>query len=155
MSGASDFDFLLGTWMIHNQRRTNPFEKEGVWEEFMATQTGEKYLDGRVQIEYFEGTFPSGEVRKGLTIRAFDEQSQQWSIRWLDSRNPLDFSPLVGSFQNEIGLFYEDTRTPKGQPVRVRFTWDHISEETARWQQAFSFDNGETWDTNWIAEFTR
>lgn len=31
MSGASDFDFLLGTWTIHNRRRTNPFEKEGVW----------------------------------------------------------------------------------------------------------------------------
>jgi hypothetical protein len=78
--------------MIRNRRRTNPFEKEGVWEEYMATQTGEKYLDGRVQIEYFEGTFPSGEVRKGLTIRAFDEQSQQWSIR-LNQPSRASFSP--------------------------------------------------------------
>jgi hypothetical protein len=37
----------------------------------------------------------------------------------------------------------------------VRFTWDHISEEAARWQQAFSSDAGLTWETNWIMEFTR
>jgi hypothetical protein len=86
---------------------------------------------------------------------SIDERSQQWSIHWPDTRNPLDFSPLVGSSQNEIGLFYEDTRTPTGQAVRIRFTWDHVSEEIARWQLAFSFDNGETWDINWIAEFTR
>ena len=157
MSGASDFDFLLGTWTIHNRRRTNPFEKEGVWEEFLATQTGGKYLDGRVQIEFFEGEMlPSGEVTKGLTIRTFDEQSQQWSIRWLDNRDPHDFTPLVGAFQDGIGLFYQEITSPiTGQLVRLRFTWDHVSEGTPRGQQAFSYDQGETWDTIWIAELTR
>ena len=158
MSGAQDFDFLLGTWKIHNRRRTNPFlpEKDGVWEEFTATQTGVRYLDERLQAEFFEGTFPGGEVRKGLTLRNFDEQTQQWEIRWLDNRNPLSFSPLIGSFHDGIGLFYEDLTSPAdGRPVRVRFTWDHISTGHPRWQQAFSYDGGETWETNWTAEFTK
>lgn len=110
MSGINDFDFLLGSWTIHNRRRTNAFSptKDGVWEEFEAIHTGAKHLDGKVNIEHFEGAFPSGEIRKGLTIRTFDPQSQQWSICWLDNANPADFSPLVGRFQDGIGLFYEE-----------------------------------------------
>lgn len=157
MSSINDFDFLLGSWTIHNRRRTNVFSRkgDGVWEEFTATHLGTKYLDEKLNIEHFEGTFPSGEVRKGLTIRTFDPQSQQWSIRWLDNYNPHDFSPLIGTFHDGVGLFYEDTTAPGGYPVRVRFTWDNISEHTARWQQAFSFDGGNTWDTNWVMNFTR
>ncbi len=157
MSGINDFDFLQGSWSIHNRRRTNAFrpENEGVWEEFAATHTGVKYLDEKVNIEFFEGTFPGGEVRKGLTIRTFDPQSQQWSIRWLDNHNPHDFSPLVGGFRDGIGLFYQEVEAPDSQSVHVRFTWDNITEHTARWQQAFSFDGGKTWDTNWIMDFIR
>jgi len=44
---------------------------------------------------------------------------------------------------------------PDGQPLHVRFTWDEITVDTARWQQAFSFDGGKTWETNWVMEFTR
>ena len=157
MSSANDFDFLEGKWNSRQRRRTDVFnpQEDGEWYEFPATTTGMKYLNGKILIEHFEGTLPSGEMRQGVTLRTFDEQSQQWSIRWLDNRNPFDFSPLTGTFQDGIGLFFEDTEAPNGQPVRVRFTWDQISEQSARWQQAFSYDGGETWDTNWIAEFSR
>src|SRR5450631_3722554 len=81
MSEATDFDFIQGTWNIHNRRWTNPFssKQDGVWEEFAASHTGAKYLDGKVIIEQYEGTFPNGEIRKGLTIRTFDQHKQQWS----------------------------------------------------------------------------
>jgi hypothetical protein len=42
-----------------------------------------------------------------------------------------------------------------GQPVKVRFEWGHDSASTARWEQAFSYDGGTTWRTNWIMELTR
>jgi len=156
-SGIHDFDFLLGFWDIRNRRRTHALyrDREGVWQEFVATLTCAKYLDGNVIIDHFEGTFPNGEVRKGMTIRAFDEETQQWSLVWLVNRNPPDFRPLVGKFKDGVGLFHQVIEAPDGQPLHVRFTWDEITADTARWQQAFSFDGGKNWDTNWVNEFTR
>jgi hypothetical protein len=39
--------------------------------------------------------------------------------------------------------------------IYVRFLWFHESEDTARWEQAFSDDGGKTWETNWIMEKER
>jgi hypothetical protein len=158
LSGATDFDFLLGAWSIRNRRRRATSllaEKGGDWEEFPATHTGTKALDGKVTIEHYEATFPNGQLVKGLTIRAFDAATQQWAIVWLDNRQPPDFAPLLGRFKDGVGEFYQAITTPDGKPLHVRFTWDHITEETARWQQAFSYDAGLTWDTNWVMEFSR
>jgi hypothetical protein len=30
-----------------------------------------------------------------------------------------------------------------------------VTTPTPHWEQAFSDDGGETWETNWVAEFTR
>ncbi len=157
MSGTNDFDFLLGSWNFRNRRRTNPYSlsQDGEWEEFVASLTGAKYLDGKVIIEQYEGTFPSGEKWLGLAIRTFDQQKQQWSIRWLDNRNPPDFRPLVGTFEDGVGLFSQVIETPDGQPLHVRLTWDEMTANTVRWQQTFSFDGGKHWETNWVMEFTR
>lgn len=106
-------------------------------------------------IGHFEGIFPDGEVRKGMTIRAYDEETKQWSLVWLDNRNPHDFRPLIGKFENGIGVFNQVVEPPDGKPLHMRFNWDEITENSDRWQQAFSFDGGNNWDTNWIMEFTR
>lgn len=158
ISGANDFDFLLGSWDIRNRRRTDPFSpnRDGVWEAFTATSTSAKQLDGRVRVEQYEATLPNGQLVLGLTIRAFDPATQHWSIVWLDNRQPPDFTPLVGRFRDGVGEFYQVIASPvDGKPVHVRFTWDDITEDGARWQQAFSFDGGATWDTNWIMEHMR
>jgi len=39
--------------------------------------------------------------------------------------------------------------------VRTRYTWSQITPTSARWEQAYSYDAGATWDTNWIMTFTR
>ena len=61
---------------------------------------------------------------------------------------------MVGGFRNGIGLFECDD-VLEGVPLRVRFTWKDITETSATWEQAFSFDEGETWETNWITRATR
>ena len=49
--------------------------------------------------------------------------------------------------------FYGEDRDD-GRPVKVRFTWDKIDADHARWEQAFSYDD-RTWEANWTADFTR
>ena len=61
----------------------------------------------------------------------------------------------MGTFENGVGNFSQVIEAPDGEELHVRFTWDKIMAETARWQQAFSFDGGKTWETNWVMEFTR
>ena len=160
-TGVTDFDFLLDTWKIVNKRRKvrlltdNPAHNQAAaWEEFPATGgMGTRQLDGRVFIDYYHATFPSGERVQGMAVRVFDFDSRLWSIVWLDNRQPADFRPLVGRFENGVGEFFQVIETADGQPLHVRFTWDNLSSTTARWQQAFSLDGGQTWDTNWIMEF--
>ena len=44
------------------------------------------------------------------------------------------------------------TRAP---PFCVRYPWSDITSAAARWAQAFSTDDGRTWETNWIMQLTR
>jgi len=59
----------------------------------------------------------------------------------------------VGQFKDGRGEFY-DQEDWNGKNIFVRFLWI-ASPETPRWEQAFSLDGGRTWETNWIATFTR
>ena len=62
--------------------------------------------------------------------------------------------PVHGRFENGVGRFYGDD-LDDGRCVRVVFVWDQITATSARWSQAFSYDEGLTWETNWIMQFTR
>ena len=62
--------------------------------------------------------------------------------------------PVIGSFAGDVGVFEGDD-TFDGRPVRVRYQWSDVTTPTPRWEQAFSDGGGETWETNWVAEFTR
>lgn len=61
--------------------------------------------------------------------------------------------PVVDGFDGNHGEFYAEDRD-NGQPVKVRYTWDKLDNDHARWEQAFSYDN-RTWETNWTADFVR
>ena len=67
--------------------------------------------------------------------------------------NPLD-PPVKGRFVDGVGTFYADD-TLEGKPIRVRYTWSHITQNTAEWDQAYSPDGGKTWETNWHMDFER
>ncbi|MFC7100448.1 hypothetical protein ACFQQB_08210 [Nonomuraea rubra] len=87
-------------------------------------------------------------------MRVYDPASRQWSIYWASSASGrLDTRPMVGSFDGERGVFYGE-ESHEGRPVRCRFVWT-AGSETARWEQAFSDDDGQTWETNWTMDFTR
>jgi hypothetical protein len=149
---AHDFDFFYGRWRIHNQRLRERLLDCTEWDTFEATCDCKPLLDGFGNIDEFRTDYWPNFV--GMSLRLFSPQTQQWSIYWVDTRQVVLQPPVVGGFTNGVGIF-DGPDQLRGQPVIVRFTWSHITPTAARWQQAFSPDNGQTWETNWIMTFTR
>jgi hypothetical protein len=151
-SGVRDFDFEFGEWRVHHRVRSSP---ESPWLEFDGTCATRGILGGAANVEDHKFDKPNG-VTRGVALRAYDEKTRQWAIWWIDSRNPhgaLD-PPVVGRFEGGVGTFYSDGEL-NGKPLRTRFVWSHITATSARWEQAYSFDAGKTWDANWVMEFQR
>jgi hypothetical protein len=77
------------------------------------------------------------------------------AIYWARNDTGLALPPTVGRFEEDgVGRFYDDEDW-NGRPIRVRYQWTVLSADACRWEQAFSTDTGETWETNWTADFTR
>jgi hypothetical protein len=95
-----------------------------------------------------------------MSLRLFSPQTGSWSIYWLDNQtggldaNGLLLNPVVGQFENGIGIFEGDD-VLDGRPIRVRYTWCDIGPDSARWEQAMSADGGRHWETNWRMLFRR
>lgn len=146
-----DFDYFVGGWTTHQRRLKSRGTGSTEWEEFAATECLSLYLAGMATVDelYFPAT-----GRSGLTLRTFDPDRHQWSIYWVSSATGrLDPVPVVGGFQGARGEFYAQD-TEDGRPIKVRYTWNKVDHDHARWEQAFSYDD-RTWETNWTADFTR
>lgn len=150
IGSAADFDFLIGDWSIRNQRLKHRFVGSDEWDEFPATSRVRKLLQDTANID--EMDIPEKGFA-GLTLRLFNPRDGSWSLHWADSRSNCLFPPVIGHFDGGKGIFYGDD-TDDGVPVRVRFLWTP-SPEKPLWAQAFSADGGETWETNWLMEFTK
>lgn len=149
----NDFDWLIGTWRTTQRKMVKPLSGNDEWETSAGTLTCYRLFDGAANVDELD---VPGFGFKGATLRLLDPVTQEWSIYWVNSRNgKLTLPPTVGRFdENGVGEFYSDEEW-EGRDIRVRFIWSNISAKTARWEQAFSTDKGETWETNWVADFTR
>jgi len=154
-TGLHDFDFLVGHWQVHHRRLKERLANSREWMEFEGTSVSQKIMGGAALVDDNVLEFPPGAYR-AAGLRAFDSRSGQWSIWWLDGRTPLGplEPPVRGGFQDGTGTFLAD-ETFNGIPIRVRFTWSHITPTSCHWEQAFSTDGGATWETNWIMDFRR
>lgn len=151
---SHDFDFLHGHWRVHNRRLRERLVGSNEWEAFEGTQVCRPILGGfGNEDELVSDAF--GEHRFiGMTLRLFDPRAREWSIYWVDNRSVQLQPPVCGRFEHGVGTFYgHDSHA--GTPVLARFTWTPVSAGRARWEQAFSIDEGASWETNWIMEFER
>jgi hypothetical protein len=152
-STASDFDFWMGSWHVHNRRLRRRLAGADDWEEFAATSDARPILDGFGNEDVFRTDHDGGFT--GMSLRFFDPETKQWWIYWADSRRPGELDPpVVGAFDGDIGVF-EGEDVFNGRPILVRFVWSGVTTPTPRWEQAFSDDGGRTWETNWVMDFTR
>ncbi len=153
-SGADGFDFIIGDWRVHHRRLRQRLAGCREWLEFEGTSTTRKILGGFGNLEDNALELPDGPYR-AVAMRSFDPTTALWAIWWLDGRMPHQLDvPVIGGFDDGIGLFHADDMLD-GRPIKVRFTWTPLDENAARWEQAFSDDGGNTWETNWTMGFVR
>jgi len=147
----NNFNFLVGNWTVANRRLRERLVGCTEWDEFESSSTAWNLLDDAAQIDQF--TFPDGAT--ALTLRLLDPKRQEWWLRWAASSDGVLLPPVIGRFdENGVGTFYGDDEH-RGTPVRVRYVWSDITEKSARWEQAFSTDGGQSWEINWIMQLTR
>ena len=152
-TGANDFDFLIGSWRVHHYRLKERLADNHEWIEFEGTCAMQKILGGAGNMDENVLNFP-GDAFRAVSLRTYDPTKKQWSIWWIDGRNPSHLDPpVLGGFKNGIGTFYAKD-TFKGKPISIRFLWTNLTTEP-HWEQAFSDDGGKTWETNWIMEFVK
>ena len=150
---AKDFDFWMGRWNVHNRRLRERLAGSNEWDEFEATSVARPILDGLGNEDEFRTEFDGGFL--GMSFRFFDPATKRWWIYWADTRRPGELDPPVsGTFSGDTGVF-EGPDVFAGRPILVRFIWSGVTTPSPRWEQAFSADGGDTWETNWVMEFTR
>ena len=152
-SSRHDFDFLIGGWKIRNRKLKEPLAGCDEWDEFDATQNCRSILQGFGDFDIFSTEF-DGQPFEGFTLRLFDPQTRLWTIYWADSKAAKLDGGKVGSFAGDIGLFFAH-EVFDDRNIIVKFHWDKRTPEAPVWSAAFSVDEGQTWEWNWYAYFTR
>ena len=150
---ARDFDFLVGTWRVHNRRLQRRLAGCLDWDVFLATASVRPVWGGAANIDEVTGDAPSDPLH-GLTVRLFDPVSQQWRLYWANQTTGVFDPPMVGAFRDGRGEFH-DQELFEGRAVFARFIWSDITPVSAHWEQALSEDGGRTWETNWTMDLER
>lgn len=151
-SSETDFDFLIGKWNIRSRKLNSRLTGCTEWTESPAHGECRKILAGMANIDSFE-TETGGSKVEGMALRLFDPKTRLWSIYWADSNFVTLDPPQIGSFDGPIGDFL--TRDVfQGTDIIVRYYWDKTDPHAPVWSQAFSTDEGETWEWNWYMYFT-
>ena len=149
-SSASDFDFLTGKWTMDNKRLKTRLDNCTEWIEYKSDDENfGPMLNGIANIDIYRTAYNQVKDKpyEGLTLRLFNPQTRLWSLYWVDSNTGVLDPPVVGSFEGNIGTFYcRDVF--QGKPIIVMFKWDKTDPNNPVWSQAFSTDNGKTWEMN-------
>lgn len=152
--GQHDFDFYVGKWRVHNRRLLHPLTGPKQWVEFDGTAVAQKMWDGRANVDELEADGANGHL-EGMTVRLYNADTHEWSIFSSDGRAGAFSAPAgIGHFVNGRGEFYEREKFGS-RPVFVRVVWEVLSAKQYHWEQAYSTDEGKTWETNWIIDSNR
>jgi hypothetical protein len=153
-SPEHEWDWLIGNWDVRHRRLKERLLGSTDWENFGGKSALWLAMGGLGTIDDNLVELPAG-VYRGLTIRTYDKATGQWSIWWLDSRFPAKLdAPVTGRFDGDAGVF-SGPDTLRSKPIIMRFRWLDIHSREPHWEQAFSPDDGKTWEVNWENFFTR
>ncbi len=143
-----DFDFELGrAWHVHLKRLLHPLTGSHSWVEYDGTSIVRSILNGRGDIGELSVSNAISKI-EGMSLRLYHPDSGQWSVYWANAGDGELTIPLVGNFNHGVGRFYSQD-TLNGKAIFARFIFSNGRTTS------FSADGGITWETNWIADFTR
>jgi hypothetical protein len=151
--GSHDFDFEFGTWKAHLSRRLHPLTGSTTWVEYDGPSVVRKVWNGSANLGEIELDGTAGHIQ-ALSLRLYNPESKQWSIRFASSRDGDLGQPMIGGFKNGRGEFYNQEMF-NGRAIFVRFIFSDITPSSFKLEQAFSDDGGKTWEANWLSTFTR
>ena len=151
--GAHGFDWEVGRWKTQVKRLVRPLSGSQEWVEYSGTSVVREVLDGRANLIELRVEGPAGRIH-GTSLRLYNPQTRQWNINYASAHDGMLTRPVYGGFRNGRGEFYgaEDLN---GRAILVRFVISDINADSAHFEQAYSQDGGQTWETNWIAVDTR
>ncbi|WP_315814680.1 hypothetical protein [Paraflavitalea speifideaquila] len=152
-SSQHDFDFLQGRWLVRNRKLKTRLNNCSEWIEFAGIQDLRKILLGIGNIDILAAGL-DGKPFEGMTLRLFNPVTRLWSIYWADSNRGQLEPPVLGSFEDKVGRFITKDSF-QGRDILVQFNWDATNPELPVWSQAFSADQGATWEWNWYMYFSR
>lgn len=149
-SSKNDFDFLAGKWTMDNKRLKCRLNNCKDWVEYKSSSENlGSILEGIGNLDFYRTSYNqvNNKPYEGITLRLFNPKTRLWSLYWADSNLGTMDPPVVGSFDGPVGTFYcKDTFD--GKPILVMFKWDKTDPNNPVWSQAFSADNGVTWEMN-------
>jgi len=151
--GQHDFDFDFGAWKTHSSRLLHPLTGSTTWADMDGITVVKKVWDGRANLAEYKADGSAGHIEL-LSLRVYNPKAHQWSLSFATPNVGTLSIPSVGEFKNGRGEFY-DQEEINGKYILVRFSIWGIIPDTAQSEQAFSDDDGKTWEVNWINKYTR
>ena len=151
--GQHDFDWEIGTWDTHLKRLREPLSGKTDWIEYAGTSVVHPVMGTRANLVELDVRGNAGHIA-GVSLRLYRPASGQWTLHFANLANGLMTEPMHGAFKDGRGSFYGQD-TVNGRVVLVRFLVVPVGTGTWRFEQAYSDDGGQRWETNWIAVDTR
>jgi hypothetical protein len=141
---------------VRNRRLQHPLEPDDDdWRAFMMEVENRPILGGLGNIDLYRSSeFPGRPDWEALALRLFDPEEGLWRIWWASTAAPgqLD-TPVTGRFVGGHGHFLADD-VLGGRTVKVQYEWSSDGDHPT-WRQSFSFDDGRSWQTNWMMDWHR
>jgi hypothetical protein len=151
--GQHDFDWEIGTWDTHLQRLREPLSGKSDWVEYAGTSVVKPVMGTRANLVELDVGGGAGRIA-GVSLRLYQPASGQWTLHFANLANGLMTDPVHGGFKDGKGSFYGQD-TLNGRAILVRFLILPMDANRWRFEQAYSADGGQHWETNWIAIDTR
>ncbi len=149
----NNFKFHNGTWRTTVKVLKSPLSGSNEWLEYTGTTIVREINNGKANIVELDVEGATGKI-EGTSLRLYNPMTKQWSLNYANMKSGVLEVPAIGGFKNGRGEFY-NIDIYNGKKILVRFIISNITQNSVHFEQAFSDDNGKTWELNWIADDVR